>query len=88
MRKMERRGLLLSILLATASLLFLVDGAASSQDLVWYRGNTHAHTNKSDGNVPPGVAAEWYLSRGYNFLCITDHHILTDNCHDIVYSQL
>jgi len=77
MRKMERRGLLLSILLATASLLFLVDGVASSQDLVWYRGNTHAHTNKSDGNIPPGVAAEWYLSRGYNFLCITDHHILT-----------
>lgn len=44
----------------------------------WFRGNTHAHTTNSDGNATPQDAAAWYKSRGYAFLCITDHNFLTN----------
>ncbi len=43
----------------------------------WFKGNTHAHTNYSDGNVPPLEAIRWYYDHGYDFLVITDHNILT-----------
>ncbi|HEV7681154.1 MAG TPA: CehA/McbA family metallohydrolase [Pyrinomonadaceae bacterium] len=46
--------------------------------LQWYRGNTHAHTNNSDGDSSPEAVAERYRSLGYNFVVITDHNKLTD----------
>lgn len=39
----------------------------------WFRGNTHTHTNVSDGDAPLVEVAGWYESEGYNFLAITDH---------------
>jgi len=42
----------------------------------WWRGNTHAHSWWSDGDAPPETIAEWYKSRGYNFLVISDHNIM------------
>lgn len=44
----------------------------------WYRGNTHAHSTMSDGNVPPEEAVQWYHDHGYNFLSLTDHNKLVD----------
>src|SRR5258708_958894 len=44
----------------------------------WYRGNTHTHTNNSDGDSSPHDVAERYKSLGYNFVVITDHNKLTD----------
>jgi uncharacterized protein (TIGR03437 family) len=44
----------------------------------WYRGNTHTHTNESDGDSPPAAVAARYKSLGYNFVVITDHNKLTD----------
>ena len=44
----------------------------------WYRGNTHAHTTNSDGNMPPAHVARWYRDNGYDFLVITDHEHVTD----------
>lgn len=44
----------------------------------WYRGNTHTHTNNSDGDSSPEAVAERYRSLGYNFVVITDHNKLTD----------
>jgi len=43
----------------------------------WYKGNLHAHTDRSDGRLPPPVVAEWYAGLGYDFLAITDHGRLT-----------
>lgn len=40
----------------------------------WYKGNTHAHTLWDDGDARPEVVAEWYRSRGYNFLVLSDHN--------------
>ncbi|MGQ9632387.1 MAG: PHP domain-containing protein [bacterium] len=44
----------------------------------WYKGNLHTHTTNSDGELAPRDAVEWYRSRGYDFLSITDHNRLTD----------
>lgn len=47
----------------------------------WYRGNTHTHTSAtpaSDANGSPEFVRDWYRERGYSFLFITDHEVLTD----------
>jgi predicted metal-dependent phosphoesterase TrpH len=43
-----------------------------------FRGNTHAHTLRSDGDSEPDVVAKWYLDHNYNFLTITDHNKFVD----------
>ncbi|MDI9498998.1 MAG: hypothetical protein QM270_11020 [Bacillota bacterium] len=41
----------------------------------WYRGATHAHTNRSDGCMTPAELVAAYRGEGYDFLSITDHRI-------------
>lgn len=43
----------------------------------WFKGNVHTHTNQSDGLFTPQQAAAWYHRRGYDFVAITDHWVLT-----------
>jgi hypothetical protein len=43
----------------------------------WYRGNTHAHSNRSDGSAPPEAVVAAYRDLGYQFLVLTDHDQLT-----------
>lgn len=43
----------------------------------WFKGNTHAHTTRSDGDSPPEVVTRWYQDHGYNFLVLSDHNYLT-----------
>src|SRR5437868_6509038 len=42
----------------------------------WWKGNLHTHTFWSDGDDFPEMVAEWYRTRGYHFLALTDHNIL------------
>jgi predicted metal-dependent phosphoesterase TrpH len=42
----------------------------------WWKGNIHTHTFWSDGNDFPEMVAEWYRTRGYNFLALSDHNVL------------
>lgn len=58
----------------------------NSKDYQWFKGNTHSHTTKSDGDSDPDVAAAWYQSHGYNFLAITDHDFYTD-INEVSYQQ-
>src|SRR5690606_4788956 len=44
----------------------------------WFKGNTHTHTNNSDGDSPPDVVARWYRNNGYDFLVLTDHNKRTE----------
>ena len=44
----------------------------------WYKGNTHTHTLRSDGDSPPEYVARWYKEHGYDFLVLSDHDVLTD----------
>ena len=46
--------------------------------LSWFKGNTHTHTNASDGDSPAEVVVAWYKSHGYRFLVLTDHNVFTD----------
>ena len=39
----------------------------------WYKGNTHAHSTRSDGRLAPEAVARLYRDAGYDFLAITDH---------------
>jgi predicted metal-dependent phosphoesterase TrpH len=43
----------------------------------WYKGNTHTHTLNSDGDSHPDDVTKWYKERGYAFLVLTDHNVLT-----------
>ncbi len=45
----------------------------------WYRGVLHIHSNKSDGALSVEELISFYKSHGYDFLAITDHHIVADS---------
>jgi hypothetical protein len=44
-----------------------------------YKGNLHSHTTLSDGHLSPEEAAELFRSRGYHFLCLSEHDRYTDH---------
>ena len=44
----------------------------------WYKGNLHTHSLWSDGNDFPEMICDWYKSRGYHFLALSDHNILSE----------
>ena len=41
----------------------------------FYRGNLHAHSDSSDGTLPPEELADLYREAGYDFLVVTDHFL-------------
>jgi hypothetical protein len=67
------------VLICVAFLSYFVDAQEKlpSTKGKWYKGNTHAHTLKSDGDSTPEEVAKWYRDNGYHFLFITDHETIT-----------
>ena len=53
------------------------EGVETTAPLNWYKGNTHTHTLWSDGNDFPEMIVAWYQERGYDFLALSDHNILS-----------
>ncbi|MBA4058563.1 MAG: histidinol-phosphatase, partial [Marivirga sp.] len=45
----------------------------------WYKGNLHTHSYWSDGDEYPEMIMDWYKSKGYNFVALSDHNILAEN---------
>ncbi len=43
----------------------------------WWKGNLHTHSLWSDGDQFPEMIGDWYRERGYNFLALTDHNVLS-----------
>lgn len=43
-----------------------------------FKGNVHMHSRWSDGVRPASEVAERYRSRGYSFICLSDHDVYTD----------
>lgn len=41
----------------------------------FYRGNLHTHSTLSDGTLEPGEVCARYAAEGYDFICISDHHV-------------
>jgi len=69
-QSVPRRGWLVVAVALTATLFVSSAGAVEpAQSGQWYKGNTHAHTAWSDGRELPELAADWYKSHGYHFLC-------------------
>jgi hypothetical protein len=44
----------------------------------WYKGNTHIHSNASDGGQTYSDLAQMYAAAGYQFLFLTDHWVASD----------
>jgi predicted metal-dependent phosphoesterase TrpH len=58
--------------------------AATDSDSIpegWYKGNTHTHSNQSDGDSPPEEIAARYRDLGYDFLVLTDHNVKVEFSH-------
>ena len=47
----------------------------------WLKGNTHTHTQYSDGDSPPETVVDWYEAHNYDFLFLTDHNVLIPDDH-------
>jgi hypothetical protein len=73
---MNCRALLFATLLALAVTAHPAAQGAD-QPLRWFKGNTHAHTLNSDGDVTPDGLVTWYREQRYHFLVITDHNVVT-----------
>lgn len=43
----------------------------------WHKGQTHCHSNKSDGEIDPWRVEAAYQEMGYSFVCLTDHNHAT-----------
>lgn len=70
----------LVILIALAAGLAFAGAAsqtASSSGPRWWKGNLHTHTFWSDGHDFPEMVAMWYKEKGYHFLALSDHNILS-----------
>ena len=50
-------------------------------DKPFFKGNLHCHTTNSDGRLTPEECKAFYVSRGYDFLSITDHRKLSEATH-------
>lgn len=46
--------------------------------MTWFKGNVHAHTARSDGDINVAGVVAWYAGRGYDWIAITDHNIGLD----------
>jgi hypothetical protein len=44
----------------------------------WFKGNLHIHSTRSDGRLTPDEVIDWHRERGYHFLAITDHEVLSE----------
>ncbi len=52
------------------------EAEADPEEPTWWKGQLHAHTLWSDGQVFPEMAAAKYQELGFHFLTYTDHDIL------------
>jgi hypothetical protein len=64
-------------MLATIALAAILTTGHEPQPAVWWKGNLHTHTLWSDGDDYPEMVADWYKSRGYHFLALSDHNVLS-----------
>lgn len=47
------------------------------EPMPWLKGNLHAHTTMSDGDLPPQELVDAYAALGHDFLMISDHDHFT-----------
>ncbi|MEC9095625.1 MAG: hypothetical protein VX776_03270 [Planctomycetota bacterium] len=57
----------------------MASGLVNAGEPVWLKGNIHTHSFWSDGNQFPEMIARWYKQKGYNFLALSDHNVLSNS---------
>jgi hypothetical protein len=67
------RRVAVAILIAGCALAQQSPAPGAPASARWFRGNTHAHSLRSDGDSAPEVVARWYKDHGYHFVVLTDH---------------
>lgn len=67
----------LAFLSISAVLMLTHSAQAKDPAPTWFKGNLHTHSLWSDGNDFPEMICDWYKSRGYHFLALSDHNILS-----------
>ncbi|UBM59340.1 histidinol-phosphatase [Marinilongibacter aquaticus] len=65
-------------LLALSSLLLSCNPSEKKDSAHWYKGNLHTHSYWSDGDEFPEMIMDWYKTRDYDFLALTDHNTLAE----------
>lgn len=70
------RGVAAILLLAACLAGAVVDAQRGDQPR-WWKGNLHTHSLWSDGDDYPEMIVDWYRRRGYQFLALSDHNILS-----------
>ena len=62
-------------------MLLVVIGCDTQQSTLskhWFKGNLHTHSYWSDGDEFPEVIMDWYKSKGYHFVALSDHNTLAE----------
>lgn len=59
------------------SIVFLTSCKSAEEKLNWYKGNLHTHTYWSDGDEFPEMVLDWYKSKGYHFVALSDHNTVS-----------
>lgn len=68
------RNISLTLILLIASFLIIGCNKNMQAQKGWYKGNLHTHSYWSDGDEFPEVIMDWYKTRGYDFLALSDHN--------------
>lgn len=72
--RQSRRSFIAGVL--GTSVLGRAGGSAAPAQCKWFKGNLHMHTLRSDGEAFPDEAILLYKRLGYDFLALTDHHVV------------
>src|SRR5918999_597850 len=65
-------------ILLFAGFVLAFSSRAAEPEARWWKGNLHTHSLWSDGDDYPETIADWYKQRGYHFLALSDHNVLSD----------
>jgi len=63
-----------SFALLLSGLVLITCKSPEPKQLTWYKGNLHTHTYWSDGDEFPEMVLDWYKSKGYDFVALSDHN--------------
>lgn len=71
------RGNIWHVILLGCAMLTQAGTVGAADEAGWLKGNLHTHSLWSDGNDFPEMIVDWYASRDYDFLGLSDHNILS-----------
>lgn len=63
-----------TFVLLLSGLLLITCKSPETKQLTWFKGNLHTHTYWSDGDEFPEMVLDWYKSKGYDFIGLSDHN--------------